>query len=915
MALSHQEREPSPSWRAKANGRSGRNRRSSSFPPLLFFHTTGEKFVPGFSGLNSMGRNSSTTAQLLRSFLILSLTLVLFGVSCWWLLRTGIGVEHLALGGTDIHRLSVRLEQGLILRIGRLELAGGEGATEIGDWQARLSLFGKWGHLLQEVDIARISCGGEHTAAVSYRAGRFRGRFGRILAEAVLAYRDDTLLLNRIALRIPSRQFAVSGVASYAVADDRLLFHGRFAHPLVSGGLWLEQEAGQVEAALTTDQFPELVPVLALFPIDREVITWVEGNISAAGYRIKDLRFRFDPRDIGAFGPANISGTAVADAVTVRFDPALEPVRCDRVHISYAGDRLSFALDNPEYRGKSLQGSSVSIDNVVGRGSVLGIDLMVDTGKDAIVGQLLDHYGVNFPARQISGTTRVDLRLLFTLSDFTMAVGGRIRSGPGTWAWRNLTLKTGGVDLQLINHRLRVVRADLAMPERFRAEVTGDIDTQSRHGELQSVIDTLDLTTAGTTILAAVDLRTRLTLDYRRDGFQVKLPELQSILLVGPQRVDLEVGSLRAVTPFVPLLRKLEFREGRIALAMVEGASPRFSGEIDIPNSFLSLGGQPVSQFAFQGAATPQRTEVALNDNNILVSWTDRLAVNLNGYLLTIDTGDYADDKEFSTPIPVNIVGSHSLLKVKGHQIATGTFELSAENSDLAFRAELERGTVAYTSTPAGKSFVGRNLDAGMVDNFIKSADLTGGAMDVYLKGQPGNFEGYLEMNNILIKDTKLLNNILAFLNAVPALATFSSPGFDPDGYRVREGVVYLHYRDSILTIDELRTDGVTINTEARGWINHADNTLELTMELIALKDYSRIIEKIPLAGYAILGENGSLSTSLDIRGSIDDPEITTNLAREILMSPVNIIRRTLEWPFRLLDSFGAGESEAPEPE
>jgi hypothetical protein len=170
-------------------------------------------------------------------------------------------------------------------------------------------------------------------------------------------------------------------------------------------------------------------------------------------------------------------------------------------------------------------------------------------------------------------------------------------------------------------------------------------------------------------------------------------------------------------------------------------------------------------------------------------------------------------------------------------------------------------------------------------------------------------------MNNILIKDTKLLTNILAFLNAVPALATFSSPGFDPDGYRVNEGALYLHFRDNIVTIDELRTDGVAINTEAQGWINNDDRTLQLAMELTALKDYSWLLEKIPLAGYAILGENGTLSTSLDIRGSIDDPEITTNLTREILMSPINIIRRTIKWPFRLLEKISGRDREAPKPE
>jgi AsmA-like C-terminal region/Protein of unknown function len=862
-----------------------------------------------------MGRDSSTLRQLFCSFIFLSFVLALFGASCWWLLKSGISVEHLAVGGADIRQLSLRLDQGLVLHIGRLDLAGGDGADRAAGWEARMPFLKKWGHLIQEVDISRLTYGG-YTAAIAYRAGRFRVRSEQLSVDAALSYSDKTLWLNLIDLQILPYRFTVTGHASYSAAQDRLLFAGRFVHPLASGSLWLGQQAGQVEAAISTEEFPELVPVLAQFPMDPQVTTWVAENISAASYRIRDLRFRFNLQKLQDFGPEDISGTAVADAVAIRFDPELEPVRCDRVHITYAGDRLSFALDNPQYREKSLQGSSVYIDNVVAEGSTLGIDLMAKTGKDKIVDEILDQYDINFPARQISGTTRVDLRLLFDLSDFTMAVGGSIRSGPGAWVWRDITLQTSGAALQLVNHQVLITRADLAVTDKFRANLTGFIDTRTLHGDLQSEIDFLTVATAEATVLQATGLRTPLSIDFSQGVILVNLPEMRTSLRVGPERTDIDVDSLRSVAPFVPLLQKLSFTEGRVQLSVADPNYLQFAGEIDVPNSLLSLQDQPVSQFSFQGASTPERTEIAMNDNNILVSWTDSLAVNLNGYLFTVDADDYSRGEEFSTPFPLKIIGSRSLLKIKEEQIATGMFEFRAKNSDLSFRAELEQGNFVYESTPAGKSFVGRGLDAALVDNFLKNADLTDGTMNIVLKGKPGNFEGYLEMNNILIKDTKLLNNILAFLNAVPALATLSSPGFDPDGYRVNEGVMYVHYRDNILTIDELRTDGVTINTEAQGWINHSDRTLQLTMELIALKDYSWILEKIPLAGYAILGENGSLSTSLDIQGSIDDPEITTNLTREILMSPINIIKRTIAWPFRLLEKFSSSQDEdVPKPE
>ena len=861
-----------------------------------------------------MGRNSSTAVQLLRSFLFLCLVLALLSGSGWWVLRNGLSFAHLSVAGVEIRDLSLNLDRGLVLRVRSLDLPRSETPTPAADWDGWIAPVKKWGYLIQEVEISDLSYRGQ-SAAVSFRDGVFRAQGERFSVDAALAYSEKTVWLNLLELRLEPWQLVLSGHASYVPARDRLLFAGRFTHPLVAGSLGIEQQDGQVAAALSTEKFPALVPLLAQFPLPPDVLGWIGDNISAADYRIKDLRLRFNLRELREFGPDNISGTAVANAVAVRFHPELEPVRCDRVHISFVGDRLSFALDNPVYKARSLQGSSVVIDNVVAKGSTLGIDLLAQTAKDRVVDEILDKYDINFPARQTAGSTRVNLRLLFDLSDFTMAAAAMISSGPGTWAWRGIPLQTDGVSVQLVNGQLRFVRADLAVADKLQARVRGSFDIGTRHGDLQCTIDSLTLAVAGSSIVQATGVRTPFFLDFHQGVILARMPELGTTLRVSPEKTDIDIDSLLAAAPLSPLLRQVPFTDGRLHLAMTDPDHIRFAGEVEIPNEFLSLGGQPVTRFQLQGASAPTRTDIALNDNNITVSFTDELAVNLNGYLLTLDTRNYTDGPEPSTPIPLRITGTRSLLRVKDQDVATGRFELRMKDADFAYRAELEQGNFAFASSPAGKSFVGRGLDAALVDNFMKNADLSGGTMNVVLRGQAYNLEGYLEMNNILIRGTKLLNNILAFINAVPALATLSSPGFDLEGYRVNEGVMYLHYRDKILTIDELRTDGVAINTAASGWINNIDRTLALTMDLITLKDYSWILEKIPLAGYAILGEDGSLSTSLDISGSLDNPEIRTNLTQEILMSPINIIKRTVEWPFRLFDQLSGQDEAVPEPE
>lgn len=110
---------------------------------------------------------------------------------------------------------------------------------------------------------------------------------------------------------------------------------------------------------------------------------------------------------------------------------------------------------------------------------------------------------------------------------------------------------------------------------------------------------------------------------------------------------------------------------------------------------------------------------------------------------------------------------------------------------------------------------------------------------------------------------------------------------------------MHFSINDEIITIHQLQTEGKSINLEASGWVDFNNETIDVNVELIGLKDYSKIISKIPLAGYAILGGDGSLSTSLEITGNRKQPDIKTNLAKDIGMTPFNIIKRAIKWPFR----------------
>ena len=68
-------------------------------------------------------------------------------------------------------------------------------------------------------------------------------------------------------------------------------------------------------------------------------------------------------------------------------------------------------------------------------------------------------------------------------------------------------------------------------------------------------------------------------------------------------------------------------------------------------------------------------------------------------------------------------------------------------------------------------------------------------------------------------------------------------------------------------------------------------NTMILTsnVKLIFLKDYSKIVGAIPVINYVLLGDNNRVETEVNIKGDIENPEISTNFTKDTITAPVNI--------------------------
>ena len=144
------------------------------------------------------------------------------------------------------------------------------------------------------------------------------------------------------------------------------------------------------------------------------------------------------------------------------------------------------------------------------------------------------------------------------------------------------------------------------------------------------------------------------------------------------------------------------------------------------------------------------------------------------------------------------------------------------------------------------------------------------------------------------------MNNVLAFVNTVPSLVTFSLPGYNINGIKAKEAYVKLRFQDEKYKISDLYLDSKEIEIVGKGEASIKENSVDLDLNLKTQIGSS--FSKIPLIGHILLG-NETISTSLHVTGKLDDPEVETQVVKDIAIAPFNIIKRALMYPFEMFQT------------
>jgi hypothetical protein len=233
---------------------------------------------------------------------------------------------------------------------------------------------------------------------------------------------------------------------------------------------------------------------------------------------------------------------------------------------------------------------------------------------------------------------------------------------------------------------------------------------------------------------------------------------------------------------------------------------------------------------------------------------------------------------------------------MKGRKIVADTFDATLKNDNFDASLHHMNGSAILKIRNDLFSIDGQGFNDKFMEHLFALSDFSGGGFSFTAKGRTDAFDGLMRVENTILKDYKVLNNVLAFVNTVPSLTTFSLPNYNSKGLPVDEGYAHFAYKKGVLSVDNFTLNSPEMKITGTGRADFNANQLDGSLTLKT--DLGSSLGKVPMVGYILLGDDGSLTTTLTLSGKLDDPEIDTAIAKEIVTAPFNILKRTLVYPF-----------------
>ncbi len=413
--------------------------------------------------------------------------------------------------------------------------------------------------------------------------------------------------------------------------------------------------------------------------------------------------------------------------------------------------------------------------------------------------------------------------------------------------------------------------------------------------------------------------------DASEEFMHIRVPEVDlQINTAENQQWSVELTDLQAAHERSSLLQRLRLDAGQIGISSSKEGSYSFSAEIPWQYPVLVENNEPIEQYMIRGTVSKGRVQAVINEK-VTIEYTDAdmlqvhsedIAYNLPAIFKFMKECLPPESKEDTAKktISSTLIATNSALYLSSSsRIIADNLSFNSHNKKVDLEIRNEKGHITVEMEGDTFSVQGEDLDDKFMNALARDGNLQNGRMTVVVKGNFDEFSAVFDVKDTVLSDFNVFNNVMSLIDTIPALITFSLPGYSSSGLHVSSAMIGMKVKDGVATFESFDVDSAQMTVTGTGWIDFPEKKIEMDMNLTTQS--KKNMNKIPLVGYILVGKEKQPSITMKVSGDLMDPEVEHTMFREVVTLPFGILFRTLALPAHLVAPLFSSDDDEEQPE
>ena len=852
-----------------------------------------------------------------KFFLIISLILVILLL----VLVKGINIDNIRAPNAKISGLYIKLDKKLIVTIDEvIILKPNEDIKQSTDGLSSLDV------VLNKIPYLYIFFDTIEAKSIKYNNEEARLKYSdkNIFADSKyltmqtksIFYNNGNMELDFEKLLFKDYYISLSGKLNGMLHENIYSFDGRYDLYDVVGDLKLDFSNNILSYNANSDEFKyksfeNLMNNLTLhINLPEEAQSWIYKDIKADTYKLSSFSGKVDIKTFNIF-PNEMKGVAEALDVNVTFHENLTAAKAQKADISFANDELVIMINNGTYKGAKLKNNSnVTISNIIDNDKLnIQVNLFSSELIDDRIIEIIKAYGIEAPVKQLSGKNDAYVGIFVNINPFNVDVKGDIQAYDSNLTIADIPFYSKYANVKLHNARLDFNSSNLQMHNLFDIDANASLYASDKILIANATINNFNLNANNTTIAKIQNLSTEALMFIIDDGVKFEIDDFD-IALTFAKNSLFEFNSVEKIYEFIPLANEYGVKKGKVSISTEDFED--FYGLAylyDIKDIPLKYNNETIDMFEGEFFISKDNVHAKSFNEFFDINMSDELNISIKDIDLVV-TQDMISKEEKAKKtnnnqqIPINFASTNASIIVEplNATIVSNSINVNVDkHGDIIANFHEDNGFIDVAKSDNNLNVYANDFTSSFVNNIINKEFFKGGKFNTYIEGNSTeHFNGVFSFTDSALKNFTLLNNLAAFINTIPALATLNDPRFSSNGYPIKNGFVEFARIEDFLYISNIFLEGYSTDVLGIGYVELDTKNIYMDLEISTLKALSSIIDFIPLVNYIILGEDGKITMRLAVRGTYDNPKIETNVIEGVAKSPFNVLKRVLLTPFRI---------------